>query len=208
MNGIPIGCVLCFATQKIPDGFLPCDGRELSKIGYSELYAMIGDTWGETTSTFFLPDLRGQFVRGWDDGDGVDPDSGAEQIRHFGSEQEDTIQGHGHNVHIEDGLTESIMHYETKTVKRDSGDNAVSVRSIVTPIEHETRSKQLKAHTGLFSVLGRFATGIFNMSNVKHSHKMPNISVKDAISSTYQRIRVSTETRPKNIALIYCIKVK
>jgi len=36
-----------------------------------------------------------------------------------------------------------------------------------------------------------------------HRHELPEIKVKDASNSTFQKVRVSTETRPKNVALMY-----
>ena len=137
MNEIPIGCVLCFATQKIPDGFLPCDGRELSKSAYREQYALIGNTWGETTSTFFLPDLRGLFVRGWDDGNGIDPESGADSIRIFGSEQADSFQGHAHDLSVNGMMSESELHLKSKSIEYGTNtiqsNNTTSFNVVLTP---------------------------------------------------------------------------
>ncbi|MDT8717743.1 tail fiber protein, partial [Clostridium sp. 19966] len=57
------------------------------------LFAAIGTTFGagDGSTTFNLPDLRGQFIRGFDDGAGVD--SG----RSFGSGQNDMIKSHRHD---------------------------------------------------------------------------------------------------------------
>lgn len=146
MNGIPIGCVLCFATQKYPDDFLPCDGRELSKSVYRELYTVIGDTWGETTSTFFLPDLRGQFVRGWDDGNGVDPESGADSVRKFGSEQADTFQGHAHDLSINGVMSESELHLKSKSIEYGTNtiqsNNTVSFNEVLPPLGTKDRARE------------------------------------------------------------------
>lgn len=35
---LPVGCILIFSSEKAPKDFLPCDGRELSKIRYFQLY--------------------------------------------------------------------------------------------------------------------------------------------------------------------------
>ena len=212
MNGIPIGCVLCFATQKYPDGFLPCDGRELSKSLYRELYTMIGDTWGETTSTFFLPDLRGQFVRGWDDGNGVDPESGADCIRKFGSEQADSFQGHAHNLSVNGMMSESELHLKSKYIEYGTNtiqnNKTTSFNVVLTPSEQKTELERIeRAKQGfLGSFIGLFAK--FGSNKIMHRHELPEIKVKDASNSTFQKVRVSTETRPQNVALMYCIKVK
>lgn len=212
MDGIPIGCVLCFATPKHPDGFLPCDGRELSKSAYRELYASIGNTWGETSSTFFLPDLRGLFVRGWDDGNGVDPESGADSIRKFGSEQADAFQGHAHELSINGVMSESELFLKSKSIEYGTNtiqsNNTVSFRDILTLSEQKEELEKIeKAKQGLFgSFIGFLAK--WGSNKISHRHELPEIKVKDASNSTFQKVRVSTETRPKNMALMYCIKVK
>lgn len=58
-----------------------CDGASLLITEFQELYDVIGDTWGEDETSFMLPDLRGQFIRGFDNGRGIDAD------RVFGSDQ-------------------------------------------------------------------------------------------------------------------------
>jgi len=57
-----------------PTGWLVCDGSAVSRTEYADLFATIGTLWGhgDQVSTFNLPDLRGEFVRGFDDGRGVD----------------------------------------------------------------------------------------------------------------------------------------
>jgi microcystin-dependent protein len=88
------GQVCFFAMQTAPLGFLACSGQAVSRTTYSALFAAIGTVYGagDGSTTFNLPDLRGEFVRGWDNGRGVD--SG----RVFGSAQADAFQGHGHNL--------------------------------------------------------------------------------------------------------------
>ncbi|MGE4169567.1 MAG: phage tail protein [Candidatus Margulisiibacteriota bacterium] len=65
-----LGTIQSFACSdsQVPAGWLPCDGRAVSRATYGSLYAKIGTTYGsgDGTSTFNLPDLRGVFVRGRD----------------------------------------------------------------------------------------------------------------------------------------------
>lgn len=63
---VPIGCIIPFSGSTIPVGFLLCDGSEVSKTDYADLYAVVGDTYGTATDTtkFKLPDLRDRFVQG------------------------------------------------------------------------------------------------------------------------------------------------
>jgi hypothetical protein len=70
----PIGSVLFFPINSVPDGWLKCNGAAISRTTYSNLFAVIGTTWGvgDGSTTFNVPDLRGEFLRGWDDGRGAD----------------------------------------------------------------------------------------------------------------------------------------
>lgn len=63
---VPIGCIIPFSGSTIPVGFLLCDGSEVSKTDYADLYAVITDLYGTCTDTtkFKLPDLRDKFVQG------------------------------------------------------------------------------------------------------------------------------------------------
>lgn len=89
---VPTGAVFWFATASAPTGYLECNGVAVSRTTFAALFALIGTTFGvgNGTTTFNPPDLRGKFVRGYDDGSGVDTG------RTFGSSQTDAMQGHVH----------------------------------------------------------------------------------------------------------------
>ena len=93
-NGVPAGSVFSFATSTVPSGYLECNGAAVSRSTYASLFSAISTTWGvgDGSSTFNLPDLRGQFVRGWDNSAGVD--SG----RSFASSQSDQNKSHNHSI--------------------------------------------------------------------------------------------------------------
>jgi len=82
------GNVSAFAMSSAPSGWLKCNGAAISRTTYSALFASIGTTFGggNGSTTFNLPDLRGEFIRGWDDGRGADSGRG------FGSYQGDAIR--------------------------------------------------------------------------------------------------------------------
>ncbi|MCL2650366.1 MAG: tail fiber protein [Candidatus Azobacteroides sp.] len=67
----PVGSVMPFAgdASKVPAGWLLCDGSAISRSDYAALYAVIGTAWGfgNNSTTFNLPDMRGVFLRGVDD---------------------------------------------------------------------------------------------------------------------------------------------
>jgi hypothetical protein len=113
----PIGAVIPFAgdgsdTMESQSGFLPCDGREVSREQYSTLFAVIGVAHGDGngSSTFNVPDYRGYFLRGVSGPSGRDPDS---EIREppgpngsgnagakVGSVQGDAFAGHAHGTAV------------------------------------------------------------------------------------------------------------
>lgn len=56
----PVGSIICYAGQTNPNGWLFCDGSELLKSDYPDLYAVIGNTYGNASNSnyFVLPNLR------------------------------------------------------------------------------------------------------------------------------------------------------
>jgi phage-related tail fiber protein len=69
-----VGQVCFFAMNSTPAGFLKCNGAAVSRTTYSALFSAIGTTYGagNGSTTFTLPDLRGEFLRCLDDGRGID----------------------------------------------------------------------------------------------------------------------------------------
>ena len=63
-----IGFIKTFAGTTPPEGTLLCDGSAVSRDTYSDLFDVIGTTWGEGDgeTTFNLPDLRGKWLMGAD----------------------------------------------------------------------------------------------------------------------------------------------
>lgn len=94
-NGLgTTGAIQYFAMNTAPTGWLKANGAAVSRTTYANLFSAIGIQYGagDGSTTFNLPDLRGEFLRGWDDGRGVD--SG----RAFGSAQGQAIQSHAHDI--------------------------------------------------------------------------------------------------------------
>jgi microcystin-dependent protein len=65
---VPAGAITAFAASSPPSGWLTCDGSAVSRTTYAALFAVLGSTWGagDGSTTFNVPDLRGQFLRGFD----------------------------------------------------------------------------------------------------------------------------------------------
>jgi microcystin-dependent protein len=91
-DGTPTGAVIYHAGNTAPDGFLKANGANLNRSTYAALFGVIGTTFGGSGSSFRIPDLRGEFVRGWDDARGIDGG------RSFGSWQDDAFQSHSHQL--------------------------------------------------------------------------------------------------------------
>lgn len=77
-SGIKAGTVAYFAANTVPPGWLKANGAAVSRTTYAALFLAIGTTYGagDGSTTFQLPDLRGEFLRGFDDGRGVDSGRG------------------------------------------------------------------------------------------------------------------------------------
>jgi microcystin-dependent protein len=93
-NHILVGSIIAVSVDSVPYGFLECNGAEISRDTYANLYSVIGDTYGagDDSTTFNIPDLRGEFLRGWDNGRGVDAN------RDIGTLQSDDFKNHSHTI--------------------------------------------------------------------------------------------------------------
>ena len=157
----PAGSVTMFASSTVPSGWLECNGAAVSRTTYATLFAAIGTTWGagDGSTTFALPDLRGEFVRGWDHGKGTDTG------RAFASSQADEIESHTHTGTTDSGGAHS------HTYLRGLGGAGIGAEPGTSGATAGDTSSA-GAHTHPFTTA---ATG-------------------------------GTETRPRNIALMYIIK--
>ena len=122
-QAVPTGSVHMMATTTAPSGYLKCNGAAVSRTTYSDLFAIIGTTHGEGdgSSTFNVPDLRGEFVRGWDDGRGVD--SG----RSFASSQSSANLQHNHTATATStsSVTDPGHFHNVAYSNSDSGDGVI-----------------------------------------------------------------------------------
>lgn len=91
---LPAGAVVYYPRTTAPTGWLKANGAAINRVTYADLFAIIGTTFGngDGVNTFNLPDLRGEFIRGLDDGRGVDTG------RTMGSAQSQAIQQHDHYI--------------------------------------------------------------------------------------------------------------
>lgn len=102
----PIGSIVTSSTSGIASGFMLCDGSALSRTTYAALFLLVGTSYGagDGSTTFNIPDLRGQFLRGTDSGAGLDPYStsrvalnpGGNAGDQLGSYQQNLVGNHNH----------------------------------------------------------------------------------------------------------------
>ena len=149
-SALPVGAMVAFSVNSVPPGFLEVDGSVKSIAAFPDLAAFLGTTFntgGEGAGNFRLPESRGEFLRGWDHGRGVDAG------RVIGSKQLDALQGHRH---------------ATLSMNGSATDNPAQLG-------------------------GAQFTG--------------NVVAGDPITDgTNGAPRVAAETRPRNMAVIWCIK--
>lgn len=90
--GVPASTIIWVPLLTAPSGYFKANGAAVSRTTYANLYGKIGTTFGvgDGSTTYNLPDLRGEFIRGLDDGRGVDLN------RLIGSAQADELKAHTH----------------------------------------------------------------------------------------------------------------
>jgi microcystin-dependent protein len=100
------GVILAFGGSIVPAGYLMCDGTSYLQSDYPTLFSVIGTAYGSADALHFnVPDLRGLFPRGVDNGAGNDPESttrtasnpGGNTGDNVGSLQADAVGAHSHN---------------------------------------------------------------------------------------------------------------
>jgi len=175
--GVPSGAVFCIAVASVPSGYLECNGQSVSRTTFAALFAVIGTQYGaNNSSTFKVPDLRGEFIRGFDNGRGVD--SG----RSVASSQSHQHPQHNHAV-------------------------SASSSSSVTDPGHK---HNLNFNMGSIISSG----GAFGLKDSGNADRMftatTGISVSTSTSISQSNrggTSNSSETRPRNIAMMYVIKI-
>jgi len=83
LGQMPIGGIIAWGNATLPAGWIECNGQSTSP--FPELAGIYGAT---------VPDLRGEFIRGFDNGKGTDTG------RVLGSSQVDAFESHGHNTNM------------------------------------------------------------------------------------------------------------
>ena len=167
IGGVPTGAVFHFAASTAPTGFLPANGSLRSRTTFAALFAVIGTTYGsgDGSTTFNLPDLRGEFIRGWADDRAVDTG------RAFGSAQ-----------------AYATARPQTTTPSKLLSDGTT---------------------TALESAANPSAIGFVRTSNTGESITAGSIDSTGSGTEmdVINAVAGDAETRPRNVALLACIKI-
>lgn len=173
IQGVPVGAIFCMSVSTVPTGYLECNGSTLPNgsgtvnnvtANFAALYAVIGD---------HLPDLRGEFVRGWASNT---TDSTRDQGRSIGSGQSDDITSHNHAATSTSSVSDPGHVHRVRVGTSGTGGGNVSDRDSQNP--------------------GNFVT-----NQIESSSTGISVSTSTTTSNTG-----GSETRPRNVALMYIIK--
>ena len=105
-DSAPVGTIISTPLTSVPKGYLECNGSAVSRTTHALLFGELGVFYGngDGSTTFNLPDYRGQFLRGFDNGSGTDPDAASRTDRGdgttgdaVGTKQTDEIKSHTHD---------------------------------------------------------------------------------------------------------------
>ena len=133
---VPTGSVIYSAANAAPTGFIKANGANISRTTYADLFAAIGTTYGagDGSTTFLVPDLRGEFLRGWDDSRGIDTG------RAFGTAQTDAFKSHTHGIQT---YTQNIAGPEAGKVYNGGGSTVSFVVNTASTGGTETRPRNI-----------------------------------------------------------------
>jgi microcystin-dependent protein len=190
-GAVPVGTIIWRATTTgigVDWGY--CDGGSLAITSNNELFTVVGYTFGGSGNSFKKPDLRGEFIRGWDDGRGIDTG------RTFGSLQIDDNKAHTHSTTV----NSAGDHNHTISVDGVSDHN------------HGLSSALLASAGTTGTVSGSADINIYTtnatstQSAGSHTHTASSVNAGGHNHSVTIN-SAGTESRPRNVALKPFIKL-
>jgi microcystin-dependent protein len=232
ISAIPAGTVVAYAGEEIPNGWLLCDGRAISRNDFAKLFSAIkiAHGWGDNAATFNLPDYRGMFLRGvshikseadLSSNNRTAMTVGGNAGNKVGSVQPDSFKEHGHGA---SGLSissssVSISGTATPNERNVSFSTSNDGEHNHSGIQRFTKGSSVTQDgTGYFMALENYIPPFFTgrtMDAGSHYHTgsiiLPNYSFSTSasfspsISGSISAVG-DNETRPKNAYVNYIIK--
>lgn len=223
------GAVSYFAMNAAPSGWVRCNGAALSRTAYSRLFSKIGTQFGvgDGSTTFNVPELRGEFVRCWDDGRTLD------NGRVLGNIQDHALGTHGHGIN-DPGHVHGVNQIPHAHAVSDGGHthsawtdgqgehNHIGGFQTTGSVDGRQGYGMDRAGGYANDVLipgnnGSYVTGIAG----NHGHNVgvgisaagiaifgeyANVSIASGGTGISVAVTGASETRPRNMSLLACIK--
>ena len=192
-----IGMVAAFSMTASPAGWLKCNGAQVSRTTYAALFAKINTIYGagDGSTTFTLPDFRGEFIRGWDDGRAVDPD------RLIGSNQAGQNAFHAHSGWVHAAGSHA---HAASTYVHEGGNHTHTFNYVNTPTSSDNPGIGAAMHQ---SRVDWKANNRIDWAG-SHGHGASTSIAPDG--SHVHGLTINgdggDEARPRNVALLICIK--
>jgi len=205
-----VGDVKTVATEEPPRGWLKCNGEAVSRTQYAALFATIGTRYGEGdgSTTFLLPDLRGEFVRGWDDGRDVDAG------RVLGSWQDGQNASHTHTgtadaggVHSHGGTTQPEGEHVHSASTTTAGSHSHGLTMGTTNLDSGSFGGGHSVYgTQYTNMAGDHTHGVTVATAGEHHHALVTANSEAHTHTVTVDASGGVEARPRNVALLYVIK--
>ncbi|EET2982433.1 TPA: phage tail protein [Escherichia coli] len=171
-SALPVGVPVPWPSTTPPTGWLKCNGAAFSAEKYPEL--------AKAYPTNKLPDLRGEFIRGWDDGRGVDAG------RALLSLQDDSFEAHRHESFFYAGISRN----ETPLKNLPSSDEMLTLSSTTNALSPD-------GIDATNSLIGNDDYNCLIEGNKNNKRTATGLSTS---------IVGAAETRPRNISFNYIVR--
>nr|ELR6322038.1 phage tail protein [Pseudomonas aeruginosa] len=189
---VPAGAVVAFAMDSPPAGYLKANGAAVSRTAYAALFATIGTYYGagDGSTTFNLPDYRGEFLRALDDGRGLDLG------RQLGTLQSSQNLAHTH------GASSSGNGGHTHTVTGTAAAAGAHSHSIAS-----VNTTALVSGTRLATLVGNAFNSTTDVAG-DHTHAVTGVAALEGTHNhtIYVESSGGSEARPRNVSVLICIK--
>jgi len=180
-DSLPVGTIIAWGgqTSSIPKNWALCNGKVISKTAYPDLFTAIGTSWGSSgADKFNLPDLRGRFLRGDDAGTGRDPDAKKRLPSYPG------------------GSTSGVGSAQEDSFQDHSHNQQDHRHSLY---NNDANLQAIASGSGAFTGVGTL------MSSTQDA----SVIIQNATQfGTHSKIKTGEESRPKNAAVNFIIKMK